>query len=394
MPPPKAARCRRFLLLLLAHVVNLSRLLVLTTMQRWPFVAVGAVVPAWLAVLQWQARIDLDAEWPQLLALSAALYAVFAAYPFAVGRRLRESRDPYLAAVLASAMAFFAGRAAFVAGGLDWMIGAIPVVEGAVLALLLRALLRLEPTGQRDLGRLALVAGAALAFVTVAIPLQLEAPVDHDRLGARGRGAGVALHAHPASRPALLGGGAARRRVRPARAEPRGPDLRAARRDAHLQLVSLHVSAVRGGHVRGRLVPVADRRSRRSMRAAASAHACRRAAVVLLFLLLNIEIADFYATGPTITFRFGVTVAQDLTYTIGWLVFGMVLLAAGIYLAQPAARIAAVALIAVTTFKCFLYDLGSLEGLPRVASFVGLAISLALVSLALQKYVLKTRNAT
>ena len=35
-------------------------------------------------------------------------------------------------------------------------------------------LLRIEPAGERDLGRLALVAGAALAFVTVAIPLQLE----------------------------------------------------------------------------------------------------------------------------------------------------------------------------------------------------------------------------
>jgi uncharacterized membrane protein len=53
-----------------------------------------------------------------------------------------------------------------------------------------------------------------------------------------------------------------------------------------------------------------------------------------------------------------------------------------------AARLAAVVLIAVTTFKCFLYDLKSLEGLYRVGSFVGLAIALALVSLALQKYVL------
>jgi uncharacterized membrane protein len=69
-------------------------------------------------------------------------------------------------------------------------------------------------------------------------------------------------------------------------------------------------------------------------------------------------------------------------------VFGMALLAAGIYLRHRGARIAAVTLIAVTTFKCFLYDLGSLEGLHRVASFVGLAISLALVSLALQRYVL------
>jgi uncharacterized membrane protein len=66
----------------------------------------------------------------------------------------------------------------------------------------------------------------------------------------------------------------------------------------------------------------------------------------------------------------------------------MALLAAGIALRSHAARVAAVVLIAITTFKCFLYDLGSLGGLYRVASFVGLAIALALVSLALQKYVL------
>ena len=46
------------------------------------------------------------------------------------------------------------------------------------------------------------------------------------------------------------------------------------------------------------------------------------------------------------------------------------------------------ALIVLTTFKCFLYDLGSLEGLYRVGSFVGLAMSLALVSVALQRFVL------
>jgi uncharacterized membrane protein len=66
----------------------------------------------------------------------------------------------------------------------------------------------------------------------------------------------------------------------------------------------------------------------------------------------------------------------------------MGLLAAGIFLSMRPARIAAVSLIAVTTFKCFLYDLGSLGGLYRVASLVGLAMSLALVSLALQKFVL------
>jgi uncharacterized membrane protein len=114
------------------------------------------------------------------------------------------------------------------------------------------------------------------------------------------------------------------------------------------------------------------------------------AGVILLFILLNIEIADFYATGPEITFRFGVSIAQDLTYTIGWLIFGLGMLAGGIYLQSRPGRMAAVALIAVTTFKAFLYDMGSLEGLAQVASFVGLAISLSLVALALQKFVLQS----
>ncbi len=42
----------------------------------------------------------------------------------------------------------------------------------------------------------------------------------------------------------------------------------------------------------------------------------------------------------------------------------------------------------MTAFKCFLYDLREFGGLYRVGSLVGLAIALALVSLALQKYVL------
>jgi uncharacterized membrane protein len=87
-------------------------------------------------------------------------------------------------------------------------------------------------------------------------------------------------------------------------------------------------------------------------------------------------------------FRFGAGVSQDLTYTIGWLAFGMALLGICIYLHNRLGRITALTLIAVTTFKCFLYDLSSLGGLYRVASFVGLAMSLALVSLALQKFVL------
>ena len=58
-----------FPVLLAAHVVNLCALLALTTHHRWPFVAVGAVVPAWVAILQWHGRRDLATTWPELLAI-------------------------------------------------------------------------------------------------------------------------------------------------------------------------------------------------------------------------------------------------------------------------------------------------------------------------------------
>jgi len=378
-------------ILLAAHAVNLGIILALTTAFKWPQVAIIAVAPAWLAVGQWQIRPDLAVTWPDLLALTVTLYSVFIIYPFLLGPRARAAREPYIAAIAASAMAFFAARAAFIAGDLEWMIGVIPVVEGAVLALMLRSLLTLEPAGHRDLGRLALVAGAALAFVTVAIPLQLRQ--QWITIGWALEGAALAWLYRRIPHRGLLYGAVAllvtvfiRLALNPEVFfyEPRGM------RVLNWYLYT-YASCAAAMLLAGWWFSRTDDRLFGTVR---SSQLLPAAATVLLFLLLNIEIADFYATGPTIVFKFGSTVSQDLTYTIGWLVFGLALLAVGIYLGTRAARVAAVALIAVTTFKCFLYDLASLEGLHRVASFVGLAISLALVSLALQKYVLsKPRNA-
>jgi uncharacterized membrane protein len=56
--------------------------------------------------------------------------------------------------------------------------------------------------------------------------------------------------------------------------------------------------------------------------------------------------------------------------------------------------VTALALVAVTACKGFLYDLSRLGGLYRVASFVGLAVALVFVSVALQKYVLGSRAKT
>ena len=241
--------------------------------------------------------------------------------------------------------------------------------------------------------RLALVAGAALALVTVAIPLQL----DHQwvTIGWALEGAALAwLYQRVPHRGLLLAATAllvvvfVRLALNPSiwTYEPRG-----ALRIFNWYLYTYAIAAVAMFAAAWFLTRTDDRAG---VVAAASSRLLPALATVLLFLLLNIEIADYYATGPAITFRFGVRVSQDLTYTIGWLAFGMMLLGAGIYLHNRPARIAAVGLIAVTAFKCFLYDLASLGGLYRVASFVGLAIALALVSLVLQKYVLAKPGGT
>jgi uncharacterized membrane protein len=67
------------------------------------------------------------------------------------------------------------------------------------------------------------------------------------------------------------------------------------------------------------------------------------------------------------------------------------MLIAGIAFHTRAARVAALALLVITIFKCFLHDLARLGGLYRIASFLGLALALVMVSVLLQKFVLSRR---
>jgi uncharacterized membrane protein len=382
VPPPLAV-------ITMSHVVNLSLILWLSWQRRWQWVGLGAVLPAWLSTAVWSDSHRTPGEWTQVMALATALYAVFTVYPFVLGRQARESRDPFLTAIGGSVFYFFAARMALLQGGLSSIVGIVPVFEGVVLALLLRALLRIEPQGGRDLARLAIVAGSALAFATVAIPVQLEQ--QWITIGWALEGAALAWLYRRIPHRGLLYAAMTLLSVVFVRLalnpeifiyEPRGMRVFNWYLYAYLICsVAIFVAAWWLSRTDDRLLVLGDW--------AKASVLLPPAGVILLFILLNIEIADFYATGPEITFRFGVSIAQDLTYTIGWLVFGLGMLAAGIYMHSRPGRVAAVALIAITTFKAFLYDMGSLEGLAQVASFVGLAISLSLVALALQKFVLR-----
>ena len=368
-----------------AHVITLVILLAVVTRGGWEYGASAVAVLGGIAAAS--ILLPRDPVGRDVLLFAAVIYAPFALYPFVLGSRARDQRDPYIAALVAAAWCFLIARRGMALAELDWMVGIVPVLIGAVTTLHLSQLLRIQPAGQRDLGRLALVAGAALAFLTVAIPLQLRQ--QWITIGWALEGAAVAwLYTRIPHRGlllmsvGLLGAVFARLAMNPQvfLYEPRGDT-----RILNWYLYTYTIAAAA-------LLAAAWFLTRTDDRLAESLPRPRQvfpaAAGILMFLLLNIEIADYYSTGPEILFRFGSSIQQDLTYTIAWLIFGIITLAVGIIAKARPARVTAVALIAITAFKAFLYDLSSLGGLYRVGAFVGLAVSLALVSLALQKYVL------
>jgi len=71
---------------------------------------------------------------------------------------------------------------------------------------------------------------------------------------------------------------------------------------------------------------------------------------VLAFLLLNIEIADYsrLRVPACLTFEFSGNFTRDMTYSIAWALFGLVLLVFGIAKKLPVVRYASLALIGVT----------------------------------------------
>ena len=189
-----------------------------------------------------------------------------------------------------------------------------------MLVLLVR-LLRIEPPSERQLGAAGARRRDRAGVPHRRHPAAAREAVDHDR---RGRSkARRWCGCTGASRTAACWRG--RRRcsravfvrltVNPGRAV-----VSPAERPRDLELVSLHVSRQRARVLRRRVSRAARVRSARSAR-------CGAAGTLLLFFLLNIEIADYYSTGPTLTFNFlSSSLAQDLTYTIGWAVFAIAML--------------------------------------------------------------------
>lgn len=361
-----------FWLLVLAQAILFATLFALAWISERHWLALAAL-PLLIGVLLASERHDATEQ----LVAGIVIYALFLLYPLSLGARVKRSIAPHLAAAIASVLFFIH---AYDLGFAEYA-GFLPLAQALAMLLLLWRLLRLEPYP----ARLALVAATVLAFLTAAVPVQLEKEwitiawaleaaalawlftrIPHRGIHAWCFGLMALVFVRLVINPSVFD-------YHPKSGTP----------VFNWYLYTYLVCAIAMFVIAG-VTPASEGLLRRVASAAGA---------VELFMLLNIEIADFYSTGEALTFNFmGSSLAQDLTYTIAWAIFAITVLIAGIALHRRAARVAALGLLLITILKCFLHDLARLGGLYRVGSLFGLAVSLVLVGLMLQKFVMMKRE--
>lgn len=108
--------------------------------------------------------------------------------------------------------------------------------------------------------------------------------------------------------------------------------------------------------------------------------------LVLVLVWLSMEIRRFFHP-PDDLHATVMSTPENYSYSALWLLFALALLAAGIAVRVAQLRYAALAVLVLVVLKVFLVDLSDLEGLLRVASFLGLGLCLVGIGFIYQRFV-------
>jgi uncharacterized membrane protein len=124
-------------------------------------------------------------------------------------------------------------------------------------------------------------------------------------------------------------------------------------------------------------------------RPAAYANTIAGSALVLALMYVTLEIRRLYH-GPILTS--GETGdAEQYTYSVAWLAFGVVLLGIGAMFNSQRARLASAVVIALTILKAFLIDMSTLTGAYRALSFMCLGLVLVAIGWLYQRILFSRR---
>jgi uncharacterized membrane protein len=117
---------------------------------------------------------------------------------------------------------------------------------------------------------------------------------------------------------------------------------------------------------------------------------------VLAFLIVNIEIADYFSTpsAAALTFQFSGNFARDMSYSIAWALFALLMLIVGMRKQIAAVRYAGLGLLGITVIKLFFHDLSQLDQLYRIGAFVVVAIIAIFASFLYQRFLGATEKSS
>jgi uncharacterized membrane protein len=329
------------------------------------------------------------------LALVAATIVLFQCWPFLRPAAWSESRSVWRAAALSAPLGFPALNTAYVTLFTQEHEGLVPLALAALSAPAAWKLSRetdATPSSPRPPKFIGWVwfSAVALGFASLAIPWQLDRGVlevsaavyaaaltwlwtrsDHEPLSF------IALALLVGSTLALVG----------ARFVYAFPTQEAAL--VNWLAYSFLIPAAAA------IVASAWMRSRESARAnpvpgSAIAGFC---GIVLVFTWLSCAILNAFGSPPRFDWSLGHAPARDMTLSIAWTLYALALLALGVARRRSGLRWVSLGLLLLTLAKVFLFDLGTVGGLFRVASLVGLALSLISVSLLYQRFVFRNSSA-
>ena len=118
------------------------------------------------------------------------------------------------------------------------------------------------------------------------------------------------------------------------------------------------------------------------------------AAGILVFVYITLETRRaFWGTVIGLSENTQPTNAEFYAYSAVWIVFALILLFLGIVRASIPLRYASLAVLLVTVAKVFLFDMSDLTGLFRVASFLGLGLTLIGIGRIYQRFVFHQMSA-
>ncbi len=313
--------------------------------------------------------------------------AVFTVFPFIFHRQFARKSTVWASAALVAPLHFYLiYEVVRVTHPHSGMLGLVPAAFAIPSLLGLVALLRLTPqeSPARN-AQLALFGGAALFFITLIFPIQFDR--QWITLGWALEGAALCWLFHRVPHPGLRIAGIGLLLVCFARLVGNPAVLayhaRAATPIFNWYFYTYGIVAISFMIAAKLLAP--PRNLVLNQNAPPLLNSC---GAILAFVLLNIEIADYF-TKPgayELTFQFSGNFARDMSYSIAWALFALLLLIVGIRKHTRGARYAGLVLLCVVLLKLFFHDLSQLQQLYRVAALIVVAIIAMVASFLYQRF--------